>query len=124
MSDPNFIIGPTYYVSVLCFLTFNFTSLIGTYLSTHFSWVILFFFLLQFSINIFFFQPNPKWLYIPVTLRVVLIPLFLVCNYQPLEITRIMPVLIKNDYVFWMLGAILGLSNGYYSSVAMMYTPR
>lgn len=54
----------------------------------------------------------------------VLIPLFLVCNYQPLNVNRIMPILIQNDYVFWILGAILGLSSGYYSSVAMMYTPR
>lgn len=85
-----------------------------------------FFFLPQFSINYYYFlfQPNPKWLYIPVTLRVALIPLFLVCNYQPLDITRTMPVLINNDYIFWLLGAILGLSSGYYSSVAMMYTPR
>ncbi|XP_025406765.1 equilibrative nucleoside transporter 1 isoform X3 [Sipha flava] len=105
VSDSNFIVGPSYYINVLCFLTFNFTALIGTFLSTYFSW------------------PNAKWLYIPVTLRVVLIPLFLVCNYQPLGVTRIMPVLIKNDYIFWMLGAILGLSSGYYSSVAMMYTP-
>jgi len=59
-----------------------------------------------------------------VVLRVVLIPLFLVCNYQPIGVTRVMPVLIENDYVFWALGAILGLSSGYYSSVAMMYTPR
>jgi equilibrative nucleoside transporter 1/2/3 len=111
-------------------LTFNFTALIGTFLSTYFSWVKLFNFLNIFFhlilalIILFFFQPNAKWLYIPVTLRVVLIPLFLVCNYQPLGVTRIMPVLIKNDYIFWMLGAILGLSSGYYSSVAMMYTPR
>lgn len=39
MSDLNFIIGSTYYGSVLCFLTFNLSALIGTYLSTLFSWV-------------------------------------------------------------------------------------
>jgi len=55
----------------------------------------------------------------------ILIPLFLVCNYQPLGgVPRIMPVLINNDYIFWTLGAILGLSSGYYSSVAMMYAPE
>jgi len=59
-----------------------------------------------------------------VALRVILIPLFLICNYQPIGVTRTMPVLIENDYAFWTLGAILGLSSGYYSSVAMMYIPR
>jgi len=59
-----------------------------------------------------------------VVLRVILIPLFLICNYHPIGVTRRIPVLIENDYVFWALGAILGLSSGYYSSVAMMYIPR
>lgn len=57
-------------------------------------------------------------------MRLALIPLFLYCNYQPLGFIRSMPVLINNDYVFWFLGIILGLSSGYYSSVAMMYAPR
>ncbi|XP_060859996.1 equilibrative nucleoside transporter 1-like [Metopolophium dirhodum] len=105
MSSKDFLFGETYYTSIMCFLTFNVCALIGTYLSTLVSW------------------PKPKWLFIPVVLRVILIPLFLICNYQPIGVTRIMPVLIKNDYVFWALGAILGLTSGYYSSVAMMYIP-
>ncbi|XP_022178344.1 equilibrative nucleoside transporter 1-like isoform X2 [Myzus persicae] len=105
MSSKDFIFGETYYTSVMCFLTFNVCALIGTYLSTLVSW------------------PKPKWLFVPVALRILLIPLFLICNYHPIGVTRIMPVLIENDYVFWTLGAILGLSSGYYSSVAMMYTP-
>ncbi|KAL5239098.1 hypothetical protein ACI65C_006508 [Semiaphis heraclei] len=105
MSSKDFLFGETYYTSVMCFLTFNVSALIGTYLSTLVSW------------------PKPKWLFIPVVLRVILIPLFLVCNYHPIGVTRIMPVVIENDYVFWALGAILGLSSGYYSSVAMMYIP-
>ncbi|CAH1736445.1 equilibrative nucleoside transporter 1 isoform X1 [Aphis gossypii] len=104
-SSKDFLFGEIYYTSVMCFLTFNVCALIGTYFSTLFSW------------------PNKKWLFIPVVLRVILIPLFLVCNYQPIGVTRLMPVLINNDYVFWALGAILGLSSGYYSSVAMMYAP-
>lgn len=72
----------------------------------------------------FFFQPKPKWLFVPVFLRTVFIPLFLVCNYLPLNTTRNMPILINNEYIFWTLGALFGLSSGYYSSVAMMYAPR
>lgn len=54
----------------------------------------------------------------------VFIPLFLICNYHPIGVTRLMPVLIQNDYIFWILGIVLGLSSGYLSSVAMMYAPR
>ncbi|CAI6374027.1 unnamed protein product [Macrosiphum euphorbiae] len=104
MSSKDFIFGETYYTSVMCFLTFNVSALIGTYISTLVSW------------------PKPKWLFIPVVLRVILIPLFLICNYHPIGVTRIMPVVIESDYVFWALGTFLGLSSGYYSSVAMMYT--
>ncbi|XP_050430267.1 equilibrative nucleoside transporter 1 isoform X2 [Adelges cooleyi] len=105
VSDPNFFIGSTYYVSIMCFFTFNFTALVGSYLSTLFSW------------------PKPKWMFAPVILRVVLIPLFLICNYHPIDVSRLTPVIINNDYAFWILGAILGLSSGYLSSVAMMYIP-
>ncbi|VVC28097.1 Equilibrative nucleoside transporter,Major facilitator superfamily domain [Cinara cedri] len=105
-SNINFFIHSKYYVSVLCFLTFNLSALIGTYLSTLCTW------------------PKPKFLFVPVILRVVLVPLFLICNYHPIGHTRLMPVIIQNDYIFWILGIILGLSSGYFSSVAMMYTPR
>ncbi|XP_050532320.1 equilibrative nucleoside transporter 1 isoform X2 [Daktulosphaira vitifoliae] len=104
-SDKNFFISDKYYVSIMCFLTFNVTALVGSYLSTLFSW------------------PKPKWLYVPIFLRALLIPLFLVCNYHPREIIRVTPVIINNEYVFWALGGILGLSSGYFSSVAMMYAP-
>jgi len=70
------------------------------------------------------FQPSRKYLVVPVILRVVYIPLFLICNYQPMGVERILPVLIKNDWVFWVIAITMGLSSGYLSSLSMMYCPR
>lgn len=70
------------------------------------------------------FQPSPKFLMYPVLLRVIFIPMFLVCNYLPEKIDRVMPILIMNDWVYWIAAIALGLTSGYFSSVAMMYCPR
>lgn len=35
-----------------------------------------------------------------------------------------MPVLIDSDWAFWGLAVALGITSGYYSSLAMMYCPR
>lgn len=102
----NFIIPADYYMSVLCFLTFNVTAMIGSWLSTFFAW------------------PGKRTLVIPVILRALFIPLFLFCNYQPKDLTRVLPVLITNDYAHWVIGASMGVSSGYLSSLAMMYCPR
>ncbi|RWS23943.1 equilibrative nucleoside transporter 3-like isoform X2 [Leptotrombidium deliense] len=66
--------------------------------------------------------PGPKYLWIPVALRTLLLPFFFFCNYKPKY--RVWPVLITNDYVYITGGVILGLSSGYYSSLSMMYAPR
>jgi equilibrative nucleoside transporter 1/2/3 len=57
-------------------------------------------------------------------LRVVFIPLFLICNYQPLGVERVLPVYIKNDYLYWIIAIAMSYSSGYLSSLAMMYAPR
>ncbi|XP_054167111.1 equilibrative nucleoside transporter 3-like [Oppia nitens] len=93
-----------YFTAVNCFLVFNISAMIG---------------------NIFpnwFRIPSPKYLWIPVVLRVLLIPFFLFCNYHP-EL-RQWPVIIQNDFIFILGGIVLGLSSGYYSSLCMMYAPR
>jgi len=69
-------------------------------------------------------QPGPRFLWIPVVLRVLFIPFFLLCNYQPRGVERLLPVLITNDWAYWFGGIFLGLTSGYYSSLAMMYCPR
>ncbi|XP_014241524.1 equilibrative nucleoside transporter 1 isoform X1 [Cimex lectularius] len=104
-SDPDFIIPDKYYVDVMCFLTFNFSAMVGSFLPRFGCW------------------PGPKRLWIPVVLRYMLIPLFLLCNYRPLGVERSIPVVINNDWAYLSLGIILGISNGYFSAVAMMYCP-
>lgn len=59
----------------------------------------------------------------PVLLRAAFIPLFLFCNYIPLGVTRLLPVYIESDYVYWTIAVIMSFSSGYLSSLAMMYAP-
>ncbi|XP_036141862.1 NADPH-dependent diflavin oxidoreductase 1-like [Monomorium pharaonis] len=104
--DENFVVPPEYYSSVMCFLTFNITAMLGSSIASLVQW------------------PSRKYLIIPVVLRLAYIPLFLLCNYQPIKTERILPVLIKNDWVFWTIAITMGLSSGYLSSLSMMYCPR
>uniref|UniRef100_T1H1W3 Major facilitator superfamily (MFS) profile domain-containing protein n=1 Tax=Megaselia scalaris TaxID=36166 RepID=T1H1W3_MEGSC len=68
--------------------------------------------------------PSPRLLVIPVVARAALVPLFLLCNYQPVGIERTLPVQITNDWTYWILAIIMSYSSGYLSSLAMMYTPQ
>jgi len=77
--------------------------------------------------DVFRLQPSRKYLIVGVLLRLVFVPLFLFCNYQPKfedGSKRILPVLIHNDWVFWIIGALMGITSGHFSSLAMMYCPR
>ncbi|XP_017464539.1 PREDICTED: equilibrative nucleoside transporter 1-like [Rhagoletis zephyria] len=68
--------------------------------------------------------PGPKYLAVPVTLRLLFIPLFLYCNYSPLNIERKLAVLISNDWIYWFISILMSWSSGYLSSLAMMYAPQ
>ncbi|XP_066258073.1 equilibrative nucleoside transporter 1 [Euwallacea similis] len=107
VSDKNFFIQEKFlYTQVLCFLTFNVFAVLGNILTNVYIW------------------PSKKYLWIPTTLRLLYIPFYLFCNYQPPhEITRVLPVFITNDYVYWAVAATMAFTSGYFSSVAMMYTP-
>ncbi|XP_032523336.2 equilibrative nucleoside transporter 1 [Danaus plexippus] len=93
----------TNFVRITCFLTFNFTAMIGNITAS----------LWQF--------PSPRWLVVFTSLRVLLIPFFLLCNYYPKGRTRTLPVLVNNDWVYWLFSVILGWSSGHGSSLGMMY---
>lgn len=93
------------FTMLTCFLTFNIFAMIGSLLS---SW---------------FTTPSRKYLWIPVLLRVLFIPLFLFCNYQPKKYNRSLPVLVTNDWMYWFIGVSMSISSGYLSSLAMMYAP-
>ena len=66
-------------------------------------------------------QPGPRWVWIPVLLRVLFIPFFMLCNVKPA--TRSMPVLF-GDYTYCVGSIIMAFTSGYFSSVVMMYAPR
>lgn len=76
-----------------------------------------------FLFYLYYVQPSRKYLVYPVLLRLVFVPLFLFCNYRPADVTRVLPVYIQNDYIYWGLGVIMSFSSGYLSSLAMMYAP-
>ncbi|XP_026473506.1 equilibrative nucleoside transporter 1 [Ctenocephalides felis] len=103
--DENFPIDDMF-VKITCFLTFNTCAMLGSFLTSFFQW------------------PKPKYLIYVVTFRVIFIPLFLLCNYQPRKIVRTLPVLIANDWVYWIIAIAMGVSSGYLSSLGMMYAPR
>ncbi|CAL1673168.1 unnamed protein product [Lasius platythorax] len=105
-SDKNFVIPSEYYSSVMCFLTFNITAMLGSSIASLVQW------------------PSQKYLLIPIGLRLAYIPLFLFCNYQPARIERSLPVFIDNDWIFWTIAITMGLSSGYLSSLSMMYCPK
>ncbi|XP_043267149.1 equilibrative nucleoside transporter 1 [Venturia canescens] len=102
-SDDKFIVPATYYSDVMCFLTFNIMAMLGSLFASYFQW------------------PSKKWVVIPIVLRVLFIPLFLMCNYAPLM--RTLPVYIQNDWIYLAIAVTMALTSGYYSSLAMMYCP-
>lgn len=39
-------------------------------------------------------------------------------------VDRLLPVYIRNDYLYWAVAVVMSYSSGYLSSLAMMYAPR
>nr|AXY94712.1 equilibrative nucleoside transporter ent2 [Habrobracon hebetor] len=103
VSQNDFVVSEKLYTSVMCFLVFNVTAMLGSLLAP----------ILQF--------PSKRFLIIPVVLRAVFIPLFLFCNYMPAN--RSLPIYINNDWIYLAIGVTMGLSSGYFSSLGMMYCP-
>jgi len=107
MAHSDFVIPNEYFIPVTCFLTMNLFAVFGNLCPSQ-----------RCSF------PSPRWLFIPVMLRFLLIPFFVLCNYQPSGVERLWPVLFHWDWVYWSGGALLGFTGGYLSSLAMMYCPR
>ena len=103
MSDENFFIPKKYFTPVTCFLFFNAFAMFGN-ITTE-------------LIKI----PGPRWVWIPVALRLFFIPFFMFCNYKVQD--RGFPVLINNDYVYIIAGILMAFTSGYFSSLCMMYAP-
>ncbi|KAH8260087.1 equilibrative nucleoside transporter 1 [Drosophila bipectinata] len=105
-SDPDFIIDSDRFVLVTCFLTFNVFAMLGSLTTSWVQW------------------PKPRFLWLPVVLRLAFLPLFIMCNYVPPDKTRTLAVFIDNDWIFWGMGILMAYSSGYLSSLGMMYAPQ
>ncbi|XP_075145843.1 equilibrative nucleoside transporter 2 [Haematobia irritans] len=105
-NSPDFFISSNLFAPITCFLTFNLFAMLGSLTTSWIQW------------------PKPRFLCVPVILRVVFIPLFLLCNYIPKGIDRTIPVLISNEWVYWIIAVVMSYSSGYLSSLGMMYAPQ
>ncbi|NXI73451.1 S29A1 protein, partial [Anseranas semipalmata] len=94
-----------YFIPVSCFLMFNVFDWTGRSLTAFFTW------------------PGKDSCLLPVmvVLRVIFIPLFMLCNVQP---RKYLPVVFFHDawYIIFMI--IFSLSNGYLASLCMCFGPK
>ncbi|KAL5022672.1 hypothetical protein ScPMuIL_001827 [Solemya velum] len=100
----DFPISDTYWAPIFCFLNFNLFAFLGNLVSE------------------FIKVPGPRFVWIPVLLRGLFIPFFLMCNFNPAS--RTIPVIITNDYVYIIGSAVMAFTGGYFSSLCMMYGPK
>jgi equilibrative nucleoside transporter 1/2/3 len=56
-------------------------------------------------------------------LRTIFVPLFLVCNVV-VSSERNLPVLVRNDFVYFLIVWIFAVSNGWIGSLCMMAAPQ
>lgn len=102
-TDPNFPVSSVYYGKIFCFLFFNFFAMVGNIFPMWFKF------------------PSRRFVFIPVFLRLLFIPFFMLCNYRPQD--RIWPVYLE-DYPYIAGIIVFALTHGYFSSLTMMYAPE
>lgn len=95
-----------FFIPLTTFLLYNFADLCGRQLT---AWIQV---------------PGPNSKALPgfVLLRTCLIPLFVLCNYQPR--VHLKTVVFQSDVYPALLSSLLGLSNGYLSTLALLYGPK
>lgn len=96
-----------YFSPVVCFLLFNMGDWVGRTIT---SWV-------HIPRN-----GQGKLLMFLAFLRVVFLPLLMLCNAKPHDRVHL-PILLDNDIYPIILISLLGLTNGYLSTLAMVYAP-
>ena len=68
---------------------------------------------------------NQRFIILAVSIiRVALIPLFLLCNVQSHGKERALPVVFSNDAYPVVFNTVLGITNGYFGSLAMIFGPQ
>lgn len=95
-----------FFVPLTVFLLYNFADLCGRQVT---AWIQ---------------APGPRSKLLPVLTvsRVCLVPLFLLCNYQPRS--HLTVVLFQSDIYPVLFTCLLGLSNGYLSTLVLIYGPK
>lgn len=65
------------------------------------------------------FKKGSKWIPVFCVARMVFIPLFCLCNFQPR--TSNLPVVFKSDVFPVLFNTLFAVSNGYFTRMCMMY---
>lgn len=98
------LVEDRFFVPIFCFLLFNTFTAIGNIVAEK------------------FLKPNASNLIYLVLARFLMVPFFLYCNFLPEY--RKWPVLIRNDILYIIVSIIFSFTNGYTTSLVMMYTPK
>lgn len=93
-----------YWSVIVCFLSFNLCAMIGNLL-----------------VDVIKHKIPPNRLWILTVSRILFIPFFLFCNAKPDD--RTWTVLFPQDWVYGTGVALMALTSGYTSSLAMVYAP-
>nr|XP_032821174.1 equilibrative nucleoside transporter 1-like [Petromyzon marinus] len=95
----------TFFQPVCGFLAFGFSDFVGRSLPGLYMWP----------------KAGSWWLPVLVVLRLVFVPLFLLCNVasRPLGITPF-----RHDAAFVIIMLLMGTSNGYLATLSMSYGPQ
>ncbi|KAI4454559.1 equilibrative nucleoside transporter [Holotrichia oblita] len=91
------------YTLIVCFLSFNVSTVLGSLTGQYIQW------------------PSPKFVVIPVALRFLYIPFYLLSNYQVPGLERVTPVYITWDWLYWIVSITMAYTSGYFSSISMQY---
>lgn len=94
-----------YFQPVITFLLFNVGDYVGRQVAGFIMWP----------------RRGSRILYVMVVLRLVFIPLFLLCNHSPVSP---IPSTFSHDAWYILFMSLFSLSNGYCSSLCMMYGPK
>ena len=105
-ADPETLWASKFYVPVSCFLLFNLGDYLGRLLASWVPW-----------------SCGPRSTLSLSILRLVLLPLLLLCNIQPSH-RHVTTVLFQSDVVYSVFMALFSLSNGYVGSICMQRAPQ
>ncbi|KAK0153681.1 Equilibrative nucleoside transporter 1 [Merluccius polli] len=95
----------TYFIPVSCFLLFNVMDWAGRSLTAFCMWP----------------GKDSRWLPALVVMRLVFVPLFMLCNVQP---RSYLPVWFNHDVWYIVFMIVFSFSNGYLASLCMCFGPK